>query len=80
MDGLTVGVFAGIIVGVVGGILGPLAVVLLMPKKKCPDCAEPLTRLRNRWDTVGVMRGCRACGCGVDVKGQKVEDDRHSRR
>jgi hypothetical protein len=79
VDGLTAGVFAGIIAGIAGGILGPLALVLLMPQKKCPDCAGPMTRLRNCWDTPGVMRRCRACGCGVDVKGRKVEAARHSR-
>jgi hypothetical protein len=79
VDGLTAGVIAGIIAGIAGGILGPLAIVLLMPQKKCPDCAAPLTRLRNCWDTPRVMRRCRACGCGVDVKGQKVGAARRSR-
>jgi hypothetical protein len=65
---------AGIVAGIVGGILGPLLLVLVLPRKQCPDCGALLTRLRNCWDSVGVMRRCRACGCGVDVKGRKVEE------
>ena len=53
MDSLSIGVLAGIVAGIVagiaGGILGPLVLVLLLPRKKCPDCGQPLTRLRNCW-------------------------------
>jgi len=73
VDGITSGVFAGIIAGILGGVLGPLLLVMLLPRKKCPDCATPLTRLRNCWNTPGVVRRCVACGCGVDVKGRRVE-------
>jgi hypothetical protein len=70
------GALLGIPAGIVGGILCALVMVLLLPRKKCPDCGALLPRLRNYWDTRGVMRRCRACGCGVDVKGRKVEESR----
>jgi hypothetical protein len=76
MNGLSGGMIIGIAAGVVGGILGPLLLVLLLPRQKCPDCGAPLTKLRNCWDTPGVVRRCRECGCGVDVKGKKVEKKR----
>jgi hypothetical protein len=66
------GAVVGIMAGVAGGILGPLLIVLLMPRRKCPDCGAPLARLRNCWDTPRVIRRCAGCGCGVDAKGQKV--------
>lgn len=74
MDGLFVGMLLGIVAGILGGILGPLLLVLLLPRKKCPDCGVPLPRVRNCWNAVGVVWRCRACGCGVDVKGRKVEE------
>lgn len=66
-------IWGGVIGGIIGGILGPLLVALLLPRKKCPDCEAELTRLRNCWDTPGVVRRCGACGCGTDVKGRKVQ-------
>ena len=71
--GMVLGIAAGVVAGVIGGIGGPLAVALLLPRKKCPDCGGLLSRLRNCWDSPGVVRRCPACGCGVDVKGRKVE-------
>jgi hypothetical protein len=59
--------------GFVGGIVGGVLIVLLTPRKKCPDCGAPLPKLRNCWNTPGVMRRCRMCGCGIDAKWQKVE-------
>jgi hypothetical protein len=67
--GMLIGVFAGII----GGIGGVFLLVMAMPRKMCPDCGAPLSKLRNCWDTPGVMRRCAKCGCGVDVKGRKVQ-------
>jgi hypothetical protein len=72
------GALLGVPAGIVGGVLGVLLLVLLLPRKKCPDCGALLARLRNCWDTPRVMRRCRACGCGVDVKGRKVEESRRS--
>lgn len=69
---LQLGMILGIFAGVIGGILGPLLFVLLMPRKKCPDCGALLSRLRNCWDTPQVVRRCSVCACGVDVKGRKV--------
>jgi hypothetical protein len=65
-------VLIGIVAGVIGGIVGPLVLVLLLPRKKCPDCGEFLSRLRNCWNTPGVVRKCVKCGCGVNLKGEKV--------
>jgi hypothetical protein len=80
VDGLSAGLVGGVVGGILGGILAPLTLVLLLPRKKCPDCDEPLTRLRNCWDTPRVVRRCPACRCGVDVKGRKVEAIRPSAR
>jgi hypothetical protein len=66
------GVVAGVIGGIVGGIGGPLLLVLLLPRKLCPDCGGPLPKLRNCWNTPGVVRRCAACGCGVDARGRRV--------
>jgi hypothetical protein len=76
MGGLQAGMFIGIFAGIIGGVLGPLLLVLVIPRKNCPDCEAPLSKLRNCWDTAGVMRRCRECGCGVDAKGRKVEKSR----
>ena len=35
---------AGVVGGIVGGVLGPLLLVLLLPRKHCPECGEPLPR------------------------------------
>ena len=70
-----IGIIAGIIGGIVGGVLGPVLLLLLLPRKTCPDCGLWLPRLRNCWDTRGVVRRCPECGCGVDVKGRRVEED-----
>lgn len=66
----------GVFAGIVGGVVGPLLFVLLLPRKKCPDCGASLARLRNCWDTPRVMRRRRECGCGVGVRGRKVEESR----
>jgi hypothetical protein len=71
---ISAGLLIGILVGVVGGILGPFCLILLMPRKRCPDCGKHLTRMRNCWHTPGVMRRCPTCGCGVDAKGRKVPE------
>lgn len=70
---MTTGVLIGIVAGIVGGILGPLLIVMMLPRKMCPDCGAPLSKLRNCWDTPKVMRRCTTCGCGVDVKGRKID-------
>jgi hypothetical protein len=68
------GAVFGIPAGVVGGILGPLLLVLLLPRKKCPDCGAGLPKFRNTWNSGRIMRICPQCRCGVDVKGKKVEE------
>ena len=73
-DAVSHGVFVGVIAGVAGGILGPFLLAVLLPRKKCPDCGAMLTRLRNCWGLPGVVRRCRTWGCGVDLKGRKVEE------
>jgi hypothetical protein len=80
MGGLPAGMFIGIFAGIIGGVLGPLLLVLVIPRKKCPDCEAPLGIMRNCWSTPGVMWRCRECGCGVDAKGQKVEKSRGKRK
>jgi hypothetical protein len=64
-------IWGGLLGGIIGGIVGPLLVVLLLPRKKGPDCGAELTKLRNCRDTPGVV--CRGCGCGTDVKGRKAQ-------
>ena len=74
------GMVVGIIAGIIGGIVGACLLVLLFPRKSCPECGVLLTRLRNCWDTAGVMRRCRACGCGVDARGRKREREERKGR
>jgi hypothetical protein len=80
MGSLSAGMFIGIFAGIVGGVLGPLLLVLLLPRKKCPDCEAPLSKMRNCWNIPGVVRRCRECGCGVDIKGRKVEKRRGKKK
>lgn len=58
--------------GCLGGIIGGLVVVVLLPRKKCPDCGAPLPKLRNCWDKPGTTKRCRACACLTDGNGLKV--------
>lgn len=75
-EGLSIGIIVGIFAGIIGGVLGPLLLVLLLPRQRCPECGEALTRLRNCWGTTGVMRRCPECGCGVDGKGRRARERR----
>jgi hypothetical protein len=68
------GALLGLPAGVVGGILGVLLLALVMPRKKCPDCGAGLPKLRNTWNSRTIIRTCPECGCGVDIKGRKVEE------
>jgi hypothetical protein len=66
--------------GIIGGIVGGLAVVLAAmfgPRRKCPDCGDPLPKTRKPANRKQMLWGgwtCPKCGCEVDRKGRKVED------
>jgi hypothetical protein len=66
--------FWGAVVGVPAGIVAGLLVVLLVPRKKCPDCGARLPKMRNNWSSRKVIWNCPQCGCGVDGKGRKVDE------
>jgi hypothetical protein len=66
--------FWGAVAGGLAALVVGVPVLLLMPRKKCPDCGALLPKLRNTWSSWKVVKICRQCGCGVDVKGRKVEE------
>lgn len=71
----------GIVGGIVGGLVGGLAVLikgLSGPPPKCPDCGEPLPKVRKPANKRQMLWGgwtCPECGCEVDRKGKKIETD-----
>jgi hypothetical protein len=66
--------------GLIGGVVASLAVplvMLLMPRRKCPECGEQLPRFRSPANArQGLWGGwtCPKCGCEVDRRGRKVSD------
>jgi hypothetical protein len=72
---------SALIGGLVGAIAGGGAVLLyalFAPARKCPDCGEALPRFRkaaNRRQRLWGGWTCPKCGCEVDRKGNKVEEE-----
>jgi hypothetical protein len=69
---------AGAIVGGIGGGLAVLVLALLMPRRKCPDCGELLPRFRTPSSSRQALWGgytCARCGCEVDRRGRKIENE-----
>jgi hypothetical protein len=70
-----------IIGGIVGGIGGGLAVLLFalfQPRRKCPDCEEPLPKYRKPTNFRQFMWGgwtCKNCGCEVDRRGRRLDSE-----
>ena len=70
-----------VIGGIIGGIAGGLAVLILalfQKPLKCPECGEPVPRLRKAANRRQAMWGgatCAKCGCEMDRKGRKIESD-----
>ena len=67
-----------IVGAIVGGLAGGVAVLLialLLPRRKCPDCGEPLPKFRSPASLRQAMLGgwtCPKCGCETDRRGRKV--------
>jgi hypothetical protein len=62
LDGALYGAIAGGCIGLVMGLI-----LLLMPKRKCPQCEAPLPNT-----LAGPVRKCPKCGCEMNAKGEKV--------
>jgi hypothetical protein len=66
------------LIGGVAAGLAVLALALLMPRRRCPDCGEPFPRCREPASRKQAMSGgatCAKCGCEVDRLGRKVESE-----
>ena len=66
------------ILGAVGGGLGVLALGLLLPRRNCPTCGEPLPKFRRPRNMRQRLWGgstCPRCGAEVDRRGRLVEGD-----
>jgi len=78
MEELLRGAFYG---GIVGGLVGGLSVLILglvMPRRKCPDCGELFPRFRkpaNRQQALWGGGTCPKCGCKVDRRGRKIQNE-----
>jgi hypothetical protein len=65
-------------IGIIGGIVGGLSVAvlgLLLPARKCPECGNPLPRIRKPANARQAKWGgwtCSKCGCEVDRRGKKL--------
>ena len=62
------------LIGIGGGFLVVLLAIFL-PKRQCPNCKEPLPRLRVPTSGRQFLRGgwtCPGCGCELDRYG-KIE-------
>src|SRR5262249_32802827 len=71
------GALIGAIVGAIAGGLAVVLMVLLAPKRKCPDCGETLPRFRqpaNRRQSLWGGWTCPRCGCEVGRKGRRAEE------
>jgi hypothetical protein len=71
VGGICVGLVAGLAVGVVMVI-----VVVLLPRKKCPQCGTLLPRFRTPQNARQMLWGgwtCPQCGLALDRRGRKVE-------
>jgi len=68
MSILAFGMLEGAIIGAVAGGLGGLMAVLFRKSKPCPDCKAPLPN--------PAARKCPKCGCRLNGKGEKLDDDR----
>ena len=67
----------GAIIGGVAGGATVLAIALLSPKRKCPQCQATQPRFRKPADRKQAMWGgwtCQQCGCRMDRKGKQIED------
>ena len=65
------------IIGGIGGGLTVLVLALVMPRRKCPACGEPCPRFRKPTNRKQALWGgwtCAKCGCEVDRRGRKVEE------
>jgi transposase len=65
----------GAIIGAVVGGVAVLIIGLLAPARTCPDCGEPLPKVRKPANRRQMLWGgwtCPKCGCEVDRKGRKV--------
>lgn len=63
------------IIGAIAGGVGVLVVGLVMPARKCPQCATRLPKFRKPANKRQAMWGgttCPACGCESDRKGHKI--------
>lgn len=66
-------------IGIVSGIIGGLAVLVIglaLPRRKCPDCASVLPRMRKPENAQQALWGrstCPQCGCEIDRRGIKID-------
>lgn len=66
--------------GIIGGVAGGLAVLLIAlfgPKRKCPECEEPMPKVRKPANRRQMLWGgwtCPKCGCEMDRRGRKISD------
>jgi hypothetical protein len=70
--------YAGVLEGaIIGGCVGAavaLISVLFRKNKVCPECKQPLP---IPW--IKQVKECPKCGCPLNAKGEKIEDDRSPR-
>jgi len=62
------------LVGGMCAVIAVLAVGLLSPQRKCPECATPLPKVRKPMNRQQALWGgwtCPKCGIDVDRKGRK---------
>jgi hypothetical protein len=74
--GLVGGAIMGAIAGLSAGLI-VLVIGLLMPRRKCPDCGEPFPMFRKPANSRQALWGgatCAKCGCEVDRRGRKIEN------
>lgn len=66
----------GILIGGLFGAIGILLLGLVLPRRKCPECGEPLSRFRKPTNARQALWGgwsCPKCGCEVDRRGRKIQ-------
>ncbi len=70
------GALIGAVAGGVGSALFFGLAILVLPRRRCPDCQYLLPRFRVPKDSRQALWGgwtCPECGCQVDRKGRKIE-------
>ena len=74
MNVLFAGMLEGALIGGAIGLVGGVVAMIFRKGKPCPECGQPLP---IPW--VVPPKECPKCGCRLNAKGEKIDDERERR-